>query len=85
MPLTQHLGIDPEELQIEPFIAEGEIRRGDRYLLCSDGLTDMLSDEEIAEVLGRAERAEDAVRILQDLALYRGGKDNVTILVCRIL
>ena len=84
MPLTQHLGIDPEALLLVPHIAEGKLRRGDQYLLCSDGLTDMLTDQEISEILDRAADAEEAVRQLIDQALYRGGKDNVTVIVCRI-
>ncbi|MBR2059462.1 MAG: serine/threonine-protein phosphatase, partial [Fibrobacter sp.] len=47
-PLTQHLGIDPEDMVIEPYIAKGDLRKGDMYLLCSDGLTDMLSNLEIS-------------------------------------
>ena len=84
MPLTQHLGIDPEMLLLEPYIAEGKLQRGDQYLLCSDGLTDMLSDEEIREILMREPSAESATGELIREALEKGGKDNVTAIVCRI-
>lgn len=53
---------------------------GDRLLLCSDGLTDLVEDEELAAALGRG-TAEDTCRELVDLALERGAKDNVTVLV----
>jgi protein phosphatase len=55
-----------------------EIRPGDRFLLCSDGLWGEVSDAEIGAVLG-AETPEHAVRRLVDLANERGGPDNVTV------
>ncbi len=83
-PLTQHLGIDPEEFLIEPYIAKGELKRGDVYLLCSDGLTDMLSNLEIDEILGGGASVEACAQQLVDAAQEKGGKDNVTVIVCRI-
>ncbi len=82
--LTQYLGIDPEEVLIEPHIAKGDLRRGDQYLLCSDGLTDMLGNAEIAAILQEEESAENCAQKLIDAALEKGGKDNVTVIVCRI-
>ena len=83
-PLTQHLGISPENFLIEPYIAKGELKRGDQYLLCSDGLTDMLTNLEIDGIMSSTESAEDCVKKLIDAALEKGGKDNVTAIVCRI-
>lgn len=83
-PLTQHLGISPEDFLIEPYIAKGELKPGDQYLLCSDGLTDMLSNLEIDEILSSSASAEDCVQRLVDAAYERGGRDNVTAIVCRI-
>ena len=52
-PLTQYLGL-PEELQrLEPSVTEIEHKEGYRYLLCSDGVTDMLSDSEIEAILSQ--------------------------------
>ena len=82
--LTRYLGFDTDEVQLEPFIAKGQIRRGDRYLLCSDGLTDMLTNFEITDILLRHEEPEDCVRTLIRAALENGGRDNVTAIVCRI-
>ncbi|MCL4808596.1 MAG: Stp1/IreP family PP2C-type Ser/Thr phosphatase, partial [Thermoanaerobaculia bacterium] len=50
----------------------------DRYLLCSDGLTGMVSDEEIFEALTSSRTPEQIVRGLVDLANERGGVDNIT-------
>lgn len=83
-PLTQHLGISPENFLIEPYIAKGELKRGDQYLLCSDGLTDMLTNLEIDGIMSSTESAEECVKKLIDAALEKGGKDNVTAIVCRI-
>lgn len=55
-----------------------DVRVGDRYLLCSDGLSGMVPDEEIAEVLG-THSARDAVRTLIDRANLAGGTDNITV------
>jgi len=64
-------------------ITEGVIEPGDIFLLCSDGLTGMVEDEEIAAIMrGRSPHtlAEDLVR----LTLERGAKDNVTVIVIRV-
>lgn len=84
-PLTQHLGIDPENFLIEPHIAKGELLSEDQYLLCSDGLTDMLTNLEIFDILHQSETSEDCVQQLVSAALEKGGKDNVTAIVCRII
>ena len=84
-PLIQYLGIDPEYCRIEAFIAEDKLKKGDQYLLCSDGLTDMLTDPEITDILKKKQSVQETVRELTDKALENGGKDNVTAIVCRII
>lgn len=79
--LTQFLGIDPEELRIEPFIQSGYYQAGDRYLLCSDGLTDMVDQAVIGEVLIQHEYPEECAEKLKQLALENGGRDNITVIV----
>ncbi|MEU4152646.1 MerR family transcriptional regulator [Streptomyces sp. NPDC026659] len=54
-----------------------EARAGDRYLLCSDGLTGVVTDERIAELLAAASRPADAVEALIDAANAAGGPDNI--------
>ncbi len=54
---------------------------GDRLLLCSDGLTDMVDDKAITEILVKNEKPKDAAETLLEEALLRGGTDNVTVIV----
>jgi protein phosphatase len=68
----EHLDADMHHLRIED---------GDRWLLCSDGLTDMASEPEIAEVMRAHPVSAEAARALVDLALARGGHDNITAIV----
>lgn len=82
-PLTQNLGIPEEELLISPYFASGEYQKGDVYLICSDGLTDMVEEEEIARILCRDDRMASAEELLQK-ALDNGGKDNVSFIVLYI-
>jgi protein phosphatase len=56
---------------------------GDAVLLCSDGLYDVVKDDEIASILAASASAEAACRTLIDLALERGAPDNVTVVVSR--
>lgn len=83
-PLTQHLGMDPQEVLLVPSISKGELQQGDQYLLCSDGLTDMVGAGEIADILTRHSDARSAVLALTDAALQNGGRDNITVIVCRV-
>ena len=83
--LTQHMGIFPEEMIIEPFTAPPVTTRPeDRFLLCSDGLTDMLTDEEIAALLTEGKTPENCVDALVTAALNNGGRDNVTVVVAEV-
>ena len=82
-PLSQNLGIPPTEMAISPYLAQGVCRDGDIYLICSDGLTDMVTTEEIAEVL-LSKSLEKACTELLQKALSNGGRDNITIILCKI-
>lgn len=64
----------------EPDIGQLEGQAGDRYLLCSDGLTDMASDDAIAEALAIDSLDQAADRLIE-LALAGGGVDNVTVVI----
>ncbi len=82
--LTQHLGIDEEEFMVEPSVISCDLKAGDRFLLCSDGLTDMLADQEIGLFLQSSMTAQAAVESLIAASLEKGGRDNVTVIVCEI-
>lgn len=82
-PLSQNLGIPPNELIIEPYFAQGAYNDGDIYLICSDGLTDMVTNEEITEVLV-SKTIGEGITVLLDKALCKGGRDNITIVLCKI-
>ncbi len=56
---------------------------GDRLLLCTDGLSDMVDDRSIARILRERDRPTDAAQALLDEALEQGGKDNITVIVAR--
>ena len=83
-PLTQHLGLDPDEMLIEPHIVGVELKPNDVFLLCSDGLTDMLTDEEIREQLNKTDKMDACADYLLQAALENGGRDNITVIACRI-
>ena len=62
-----------------------ELQAGDVMLLCTDGLTDMVSDEKIAAVLNSEDEPQSACRKLVEEANQRGGIDNITVVVARFL
>ena len=74
----------PEGNPLAPYIAMGKYKSGDVYLLCTDGVTDMLSDSEIEAILDRKAPVGELCRSLVDAALERGGVDNTTAIVLRI-
>lgn len=84
LPLSQHLGIHRSEFAIEPHFASGEYRDGDIYLVCSDGLTDMVLESEIDTILTMHNSALDAANTLMEKALLTGGVDNITIALCMV-
>lgn len=80
--ITRSLGPQPTvAVDLEgPF----EILPGDAFLLCSDGLSGQVKDDEIGAILANLP-PEEAVRVLVDLANLRGGPDNVTVVVARVV
>ncbi|MRH86275.1 serine/threonine protein phosphatase [Nocardia sp. SYP-A9097] len=70
--------------EIDPTLVVREARAGDRYLLCSDGLSDVVSDETIANTMREGSTDESADRLIE-LALRSGGPDNVTVVVADVI
>ncbi len=77
--LTNALGCGDPSLEVE--MQRLHLGAGDRLMLCSDGLTDMVDDPSIADVLSHPNGPAVACRALVDLALDHGGHDNVTVVV----
>ncbi|HVA47467.1 MAG TPA: PP2C family serine/threonine-protein phosphatase [Pirellulales bacterium] len=80
--ITRSLGPSPHvEVDLE---GPWPTAAGDTFLLCSDGLSGQVSDEEIGAILSTFSPAE-AVRVLVDLANLRGGPDNISVIVARVV
>ena len=80
--VTKALGIDPS---ITPDIQEELVMKNDIYLLCSDGLTDLVEDEDISLTIKRfSDNLEEAAKQLITKANQNGGKDNISVILCRI-
>ena len=77
--LTNALGGSDREAKVD--IDLMKLEDGDRVLLCSDGLTDMVDDPTIARILSEAAGSQQACESLVQLALENGGRDNVTVIV----
>jgi protein phosphatase len=80
--LTNALGIG-EEVKVSTFVVP--LADGDRFLLCSDGVSEYVPENEVGEVLTRQSSPARAAQRLIDLALERGGGDNATAVVVRVL
>jgi protein phosphatase len=70
---------------VQPEVYKAELSMGDALLLCSDGLTKHLNDEQIEKWLARSDTAEIACRQLVENANQAGGADNITVVVARFL
>ena len=77
--LTNCLGAHEDEVHVET--NHCLLDDQDRLLLCSDGLTDCVGDAEIADLLSRKMEPQASSQALVDLALERGGRDNVTVVI----
>ena len=82
-PLSQNLGIPTSELLLDPYIATGKYINNDIYLICSDGLTDMVNLDAIKSILENTS-FDLAGQTLLNSAMENGGKDNVSIILCKI-
>ncbi len=81
--LSQNLGIPETEIILEPYLAAGNSYAGDIYLICSDGVTDMISNSDIKRII-KDNDLDSAADLLLNTALENGGKDNITLILCKI-
>jgi protein phosphatase len=79
--VTRAVGVE-DNVQLETH--QHELQGGDVYLMCSDGLSDMLEDDTIAQLLIANESLETAVRALIDAANDAGGRDNIAVVLMRV-
>jgi serine/threonine protein phosphatase PrpC len=80
--LTRALGAQPSD---DPELSGGELCPGDRLLLCSDGLTGMVTDRALGRILKDGGTPEERVQLMIDTANRRGGRDNITAVIIDIL
>ncbi len=79
--ITRSLGSLPQ-VEVDIFIEQ--VQEGDTLVLCSDGLSGMISDSEIAQIVERYSPQECVHRLIEQ-ANAHGGTDNITVLVARVL
>jgi serine/threonine protein phosphatase PrpC len=79
--ITRALGPEPD-VEVDTYTVTG--RDGDLFLLCSDGLTSMISDEEVASILRSSDSLERKADALVLAANQSGGKDNITVVLFRL-
>ena len=84
--VSQFLGVPPQVMTISPAVSEKiSTVPGDQYLLCSDGLTNMVDEAAIAEVLAKNDDIQEKTRCLVQMAVDAGGKDNITVVIVEIV
>ena len=80
--ITQSLGGSHQLVGVEPHVVSEALEDGARYLLCSDGLTDLLDRTTMEQLLDRDDAA--SVQALFEAAMARGGKDNISLILLRL-
>ena len=76
--ITHYIGM---EEKVTPYVRTFMLKKADRFLLCTDGLTDMVSDKEIASILTSEENCQSVCEKLVGAANAAGGDDNITVVV----
>jgi serine/threonine protein phosphatase PrpC len=80
--ITRCVGASPD---VEPDVYRGEVRTGDLFLVASDGLTGMVDDRRLGQLLGSRAEPERKVQALISEANGRGGLDNITAIIVQVL
>jgi PPM family protein phosphatase len=79
--ITRALGPEPD-VEVDTYTIAG--RDGDLFMICSDGLTSMISDDEVSSILRSAAGLDDAAEALVRAANQSGGRDNITVVLFRL-
>lgn len=83
--LSQHLGIFPDELIIEPYVVENiSLSKKSYIVLCSDGIYKMLGNKKIEEILNKKTSLKSKVDEIINTSMENGGKDNLTVVLIKI-
>ena len=80
-PLVQYLGLEESEGDLEPSFVREKITPGMRILLCSDGVTDMIEEDELEKLMSMEESVEKTAEVILNTALEHGGRDNTTLIL----
>lgn len=81
--LTHYIGMKTEKL--DPQVNAISYQPGDSILICSDGLTDMVSNKMIQEILLKNKKSKFLVKSLVDAAMKAGGEDNITVILIQVM
>ena len=76
--ITHYVGMEDKA---QPHICSFQLKKGDRLLLCTDGLTDPVDDKSIAVILANNQQCKQACQALVDAANSAGGHDNITVVI----
>lgn len=82
-PLTKFLGT-PDKNGLQPYIARGAYKVGDMYILCTDGVTDMIGEEGLKAMCCQKKPLYDITKDIIELSKECGGVDNATVILCKI-
>lgn len=83
-PLTNFLGVPPEKRDFVPYIARGDYRNEDIFVMCTDGVTDMIGEENLARLISEKTDLMTITKNIIEMAKEYGGVDNATVIVCKI-
>lgn len=82
-PLTKFLGT-PDRNGLMPYIARGAYKANDIFVLCTDGVYDMVDEEMLKALVSTKRTMAEISKEIVDLAVQRGGVDNATVILCKI-
>jgi protein phosphatase len=82
--LTRYLGIEESGSAVRPEFVRVPLCTGDRFLLCTDGLTNMVAEDKIREIMTAEAESGSCAGVLLKEALSAGGRDNITIVLCDV-
>ncbi len=79
--ITKAVGTEP---YVEPSVHSSEVVNGDIFLMCSDGLSDLVSKAEMEKILSKGLTVKEAAQNLVETAKSLGGHDNVTVVLAKV-